>query len=121
LNVRKVKTKIKVKGSGRGRPLHMGLLVAIVIAIVPVVFFTPATLVLIPPAMMFAPAPFPCLVQFATLVVGLATVAAVALNGFVQFMIPVRNAALTALHALSLRARPSHEQQNSHCCRQRHE
>src|SRR5579864_4234951 len=95
--------------------------VPVVIAVVPVVFFMPAMIVLIPPAMMFAPAPFARLVQFATLAVGLAAVAAVVLNGFMQFMIRMRNAPLAALHALGLRARPSHEQQNSHRCRQRHE
>jgi hypothetical protein len=95
--------------------------VAVVIAIVPVVLFTPAMLVLIPPAMMFAPAPFARLMQFAPLVVGLTAVSTVALDGFVQFMIPMRNAPLATLHALSLRARPSHEQQNSQRCRQRHE
>jgi len=92
-----------------------------VIAVVPVVLFMPAVLVLIPPAMMFAPAPFARLVQFAALVVGLAAVAAVVLNGFMQFMIRMRNALLASLHALSLRARASHEQQNSQRCRQRHE
>ena len=95
--------------------------VAVVIAVVPVVLFTPAALMLIPPAMMFTPAPFARLVQLATLVLGLAAVAAVPLNGFVQFMIPVCNAALAALHTLRLRARPSHEHQNSDRCRQRHE
>ena len=95
--------------------------VPVVIAIVPVVFFTPATLVLVPPAMMFAPAAFARFVQFAALVLGLAAVAAVALDGFMQFMILMSNAPLASLHALSLRARPSHEQQNSNPCRQRHE
>ena len=95
--------------------------VPVVIAIVPVVFFTPAALVLIPPAMMFAPAAFTRRVQFAALVLGLPAVAAVPLDGFMQFMIPMSNAPLASLHTLSLRARPSHEQQNSHPCRQRHE
>src|SRR5579859_248498 len=95
--------------------------VPVVIAIVPVVFFTPAMLVLVPPPMMFAPAPFAGLVQFATLVVGLAAVAAVALDGFMQFVVGVRNAPLAPLHGLGLRPRPSHEHQNSQRCRQPHE
>jgi len=102
-------------------PNYQMISVPVVIAIVPVVFLTPATLVLIPPAMMFAPAAFTRRVQFAALVLGLPAVAAVALDGFMQFMILMSNAPLASLHALSLHARPSHEQQNSHPCRQRHE
>jgi hypothetical protein len=51
----------------------------------------PALLVFIPPAVMFAPAAFAGFVQFAALVIGLATVAAVALDGFVEFMFGMRD------------------------------
>jgi hypothetical protein len=84
-------------------------LIAVVIMLIPVMFFMPAMLMLIPPPMMLAPAPFPRLVQFVTLVIGLGTVPSVALNGFVEFMVGVLNTPLAPLHTLRMGQRHSGE------------
>jgi hypothetical protein len=78
-------------------------LVAIVIVLVPIALGVPAVLVFIPPLMAFAPAALPRLVQFATLVVCLSAVASVALDGFVQVMLRVLDAALTPLLAFGVK------------------
>jgi hypothetical protein len=72
-------------------------LIAVVIVLVPVVLLVPAALVLVPPAVMFAPAAFAGFMQFAALVVGLAAVPSVMLDGFVQLVFRMLDAALATL------------------------
>ena len=68
------------------------LLIPVVVVFVPVVLLVPAVLVLVPPAMTFLPALFPRFVQFAPFVIGLAAVAAMTLDRFVQFVLGVLGA-----------------------------
>ena len=72
------------------------------IAIIPIVILMPAVIVLIPPAVMFAPAAFARLVQFAQLMLRLAAVATVALDGFVEFVFGVLDAPLASFLTLSM-------------------
>ena len=72
-------------------------LVVIVVVLVPIVLGAPAVLVFIPPAMLLAPATLASFVQFATLVIGLPAVAAMFLDGLVEFMVGVSDSTLTAV------------------------
>ena len=77
-------------------------LIAIVITIVPIAFLVPAAFVLVPPAVVLIPAALAGLVQFGALVFGLPAMAAVALNGFVQFMVRMLDPTLTAIVAFRI-------------------
>jgi hypothetical protein len=72
-------------------------LVVIVVVLVPIVFGAPAVLVFVPPAMLLAPATLASFVQFATLVIGLPAMAAMFLDGLVEFMVGVSDSTLTAV------------------------
>jgi hypothetical protein len=76
-----------------------------VIVFVPITLGVPAVLVFVPPAMLFAPAALARRVQFATLVIGLAAVASVMLDGFVEFVLFMGDAALAAVHVLGMQSR----------------
>jgi hypothetical protein len=84
--------------------------VVVVIAIIPVVLGAPAMLVLIPPAMLLPPAALARFVQFAALVVGLAAVAPVAFDGFVQLVLGMSDATLAAVDVFGVRSRHCAEQ-----------
>jgi hypothetical protein len=90
-------------------------LVVIVVVFVPVVLGAPAVLVLIPPAMLLAPAALAGFVQFPTLVVGLPAVASVFLDSFVEFMLGVSHSTLTAVDVFRMHSRYSGKKQG---CRQ---
>jgi hypothetical protein len=69
-------------------------------------------LVLIPPAMLLPPAALARFVQFAALVVGLAAVAPVAFDGFVQLVLGMSDATLAAVDVFGVRSRHCAKQQN---------
>src|ERR1700751_5902240 len=71
--------------------------VAIVIALVPIAFVGPASLVLVPPAMMLGPATFTRLAQLVAFVIRLPAVSPVMLDRFMQFVLGVLDAPLAAL------------------------
>ena len=56
------------------------MLVAIVVAVVPIALVVPTLFVFIPPAVVFAPALLPRFVQFVPFMIGFAAVPAVSLN-----------------------------------------
>ena len=67
------------------------------VVVVPVAFGVPAVFVFVPPSVIFTPAALARLVQFVALVVCLRAMASMFLDGLVEFMIGVNDAALTAL------------------------
>ena len=67
------------------------------VALVPVAFLVPAPLVLIPPAMMLAPALFTRFPQLVPFVIRLPAVPPMMLNRFMQFVLSVRDPPLAAL------------------------
>jgi hypothetical protein len=69
----------------------------IVIVVIPVVIAAPAMAVLIPPAMVQSPAPFPCLVQFMTPTVCLSAVPSMVFHGLVEFVVGPDNAPLAVI------------------------
>ena len=69
----------------------------VVIVFVPVTLGVPAVLVFVPPAMLFAPATFADFMELAALVIGLTAIASMALDGAVEFMFLVGDAALAAV------------------------
>ncbi len=75
------------------------------VVFIPIMFGAPAMLVFIPPAMPLAPAALSRLVQFTALVIGLAAVASMTLDGFMQFMLGVLDAALTAINIFGVKSR----------------
>jgi hypothetical protein len=81
------------------------------VVLVPIPVRAPAVFVFVPPPMLFAPATLARLVQFATLMIGLRAMASVTLNGLVQFMLGVRDAALAAVHIFCVQARHNAEKQ----------
>ena len=78
--------------------------------LVPVVLGAPAVLVLIPPAMLLAPATLARFVKFTTLVICLAAVASMFLDGLVEFVIRMRDPALTAVDVFGVKPRRSAEE-----------
>jgi hypothetical protein len=84
------------------------------IVFVPIMFFMPAMLVFIPPAMMLTPTPFASFVQFPSFMLRLPAVTPMALNGLMQFMFGMHNAPLTLLHCLGMRAREGNAESESH-------
>ena len=95
------------------RDFQIAQLVAIVIAVVPMLF-APAMRVFIPPAMMLAPAAFAGFVELAAPAVRVGAVAAVTLDGLMQFMISVGDAALALLFAFGMR--PRHGRKKREAC-----
>jgi hypothetical protein len=104
-----------LKGKGRRkispRPeKHPHELVAIVIVVIPIAIGMPAVAVFVPPTMPLIPAAFPRLAQFVPRAIGLLAVPTVMLDGFVNFVIRLGDAALTAgvvIGACSRRSRKS--------------
>ena len=85
----------------------------VVIVFVPVVVGVPAVFVLVPPAVMFAPATFAGFVQFVALVIGLTAVASMALDGAMELMFLVGDAALAAVDFIGVQPWRSGEEQES--------
>ena len=69
----------------------------VVVVFIPVAIGVPAVLVFIPPAMLFAPAAFPGCMEFAAFMIGLTAITSMALDGAMEFMFFVSNAALAAV------------------------
>jgi hypothetical protein len=76
-----------------------------VVVLVPITFRVPAALVFLPPPMALPPATLPRIMQFATLVICLSTVASVFFNCLVEFMFCMSDPALTAVEVFCLKAR----------------
>jgi hypothetical protein len=68
-----------------------------VIAVIPIAFFMPPSLVLIPPAMMLTPALFARFLQLVPFVIRLPAVPPVMLNRFMQLVVGMGNPPLAAL------------------------
>lgn len=85
----------------------------VVIVFVPVAVGVPAVLVLVPPAMLFAPATLADCVQFVALVIGLTAVASMALDGAMEFMFLVDDAALAAVDFVGVQPWRSGDEQES--------
>ena len=79
----------------------------IVIAVIPVALGVPAVFVLVPPAVMLTPAAFADFMQLAALMIGLSAIAAVVLNGFVQIVLRMLDAAMALFFTFGVRARHS--------------
>jgi hypothetical protein len=87
------------------RSLAEGRLVAVVVVFVPIALGVPAVFVFIPPAMLLAPATLARCVQLAALVIGLAAIASMMFDGFVEFMFLVGDVALAAVDVLGVKSR----------------
>ena len=79
--------------------------------LVPVVLGAPAAVVFVPPAMLLAPATLASFVQFATLVIGLPAVAAMFLDGLVEFVVGVSDSTLTAVDVFGVKPWPDGKKQ----------
>ena len=77
------------------KPVRM--LLTVVVMLVPIAFGAPAVFVLIPPAVLLAPATFSRIAQFTALVICLPAVATMPLDGLVEFMLGVGDPALAAV------------------------
>ncbi len=69
----------------------------VVVAIVPIAVVVPTMAVFVPPTMVLAPAALTCFPQLMALVFRLPTVPAVSLDGFVQFVVFLGDAALALI------------------------
>jgi hypothetical protein len=87
-----------------------------VVVFVPIALGVPAVFVLVPPAMLFAPATLARGVQFAAFVIGLAAVASVMFNGFVELVLLMGDAALAAVGVLRVKPR---RREHEDCCQDR--
>src|SRR5215472_9540849 len=96
----------------------MPIIVAIMIVLVPFTVRVPAMLVIVPPLVMFAPAPLSCFVQLLTLVLSLRAAQSVMLYRLVQFMIRVCDAPLAMLDRIRPCSRNRRQQEQSE--RRRH-
>jgi hypothetical protein len=85
--------------------------------LVPIVFRPPAVFVLIPPAVLLAPATFSRRVQFTTFVIGLPAVASMALDGLVEIMLGMSHPALAAVDVFRVKAGSGSKEKG--CCQQR--
>jgi len=82
------------------------------IVLVPITIAVPAVLVLIPPAVLLAPATFSRLMQSAALVIGLRAVVSMPLDGPVEFMVSLNDSTLTAVDILGVKAWRCAEEHN---------
>jgi hypothetical protein len=85
--------------------------------LVPISFGPPAVFVLIPPAVLLAPATFSHRVQFATFMIGLAAVASMALDGLVEIMLGMSHPALAAVDVFRVKSGSGSKEKD--CCQQR--
>jgi hypothetical protein len=92
------------------RLLRLGL---VVIVFVPVAVGVPAVFVFVPPAVMFAPAAFAGFVQFVALVIGLTAITSMALDGAMELMLLVGDAALAAVAFVGVQPWRRGEEQES--------
>jgi hypothetical protein len=102
---------------GRPRPeKYVHDLVAIVIVIIPIAIGMPPAAVFVPPAMILIPAVFASFMQVVPRMVGLPAVPAVALHGFMQFVIRFGDASLALVEIIGGRPGCSHECQHAGEC-----
>lgn len=73
------------------------------VVLIPIALLMPAMFVLVPPAMVLAPAAFTRQVQFAAFVIGLTAVAAVAINRLMQFVFSMHNPSLASVRIFRVR------------------
>lgn len=92
------------------------MVVAIVVVVIPVVIRVPAMFVFIPPSMIGAPAALPRFVQLAARAIGLPTLVAMVLDGFVQLVIGVRNASLAIVVIGPQLRRAGEHKKTGQCC-----
>jgi hypothetical protein len=95
---------------------------AVVIVVIPITIVVPAVPVFIPPTMIFAPATFACFPQLMARMIRLPAVPATVFYGFVQFMVGLGDALLTAIVVIGKGTRRRDERQQAHergCCEQR--
>jgi len=92
---------------------HRHELVAIVIVVIPIAIRMPPVAVFVPPTAPLVPAAFPRLVQFMTRMIRLPAVPTVMLDGLVQLMIRLGDAALTTIVILGGHPGCSRECQHS--------
>jgi hypothetical protein len=85
--------------------------------LVPVVLGAPAVVVFVPPAMLLAPATLARFVKFAALVLRLAAVASMFLDGLVEFVVRMRDPALTAVDVFGVKPRRCAEEKD--CAQER--
>ena len=78
---------------------------AIVVVVIPIAIGMPAVAVFVPPAVPFVPAAFPRIVQFVPRTVRLLAIPAVMLNGFVEFVVRLGDAALASAVVIRERTR----------------
>src|SRR5260370_35064367 len=83
--------------SGPRPEIRIHELVAIMIVVIPIAIGVPAAAVFVPPAVPLVPAAFPLLTQFVPGVVRLSAVPAVILDGFVESVVRLRDAALASI------------------------
>jgi hypothetical protein len=88
-----------------------------VVVLVPIAVGAPAVLVLVPPAMLLPPATLARFVQLATLVIRLPAVASMFLDSLVEFMVGVRDPALTPVNVFGMNSRRCAEEK--HCAQNR--
>jgi zinc transporter ZupT len=84
-----------------------------VVVLVPIALGAPAVLVFVPPAMLFTPATLASGMQFATLVICLAAVGPMSLDGVVEFMLGVSDSALATVDVLGMKPRRRGEEHES--------
>jgi zinc transporter ZupT len=102
------------KNRERGAASFSCSLGLVVIVFIPVAVGVPAVFVFVPPAVLFAPAAFAGCVQFVAFVIGLTAVASMALDGAMEFMFLVGDAALAAVDFVGVQPwRRSEEQESS--------
>jgi hypothetical protein len=96
----------------------MPIAIEVVIVVIPVPIRVPAMLILVPPAMPTAPAPFPRLVQIMTRAFRLPALRAVMFNGFVELVIDARNSALAIVVGRKQSGRSAEHKKPAkrHCC-----
>jgi hypothetical protein len=92
------------------------IVVAIVVVVIPIVIRMPAMLVLIPPSMTGGPAALPRFVELVARAIGLLTLVAVVLDGFVQLVIGFRNASLAIVVIGPHLRRAGEHKKTSQCC-----
>src|SRR5206468_10263176 len=94
------------------RGLHDLVPVTIMITVIPVTLFMPATLMFIPPSVSVFPAPFPCLAEFVPLVVCLPAVVSVLFDRTIQLVVRMSQFSFAIVACL----RPWHSREKRACC-----
>jgi len=89
-------------------------------ATLPIMFRFPAVVPSIPPLMVQAPATLALGIQISTAVIGLTTMIAVVMNGFIQFCFGLLDRMLALRPIVCMKDGRGHEQQKRHCYESSH-